>query len=88
MNQSTDHINKPIDVTTHPRSLSDLASFKEICESLGIALSTGHDWRNKKSPRYKQEFANLAIYLSPRCIRFSRKEVSNWAENHRSEVLS
>ncbi len=86
MNQSFDNLNKNSNVTTRSRSLSDLASFKEVCESLGIALSTGHDWRNKRSPRYKQEFANLAIYLSPRCIRFSRKEVSEWAVNHRSEV--
>lgn len=59
--------------------------FKDVCRLLGIAQSTGFDWRNPKSPRYKRDFP-IAVYLSKRCVRFRQVDIIRWAESHKMGV--
>lgn len=57
----------------------DLLTHKEMCHELGISTQTGYDWRNPKSPRYKEDLAKIAIYLSSRTVRFRRIDIQQFA---------
>ncbi len=59
-----------------------LISFREVCDCLSIKLSTGYDWRNPDSPRYKPDFPK-PFYLSSRSVRFSHEAIVNWAFNQK-----
>ena len=61
------------------KNSDDLLTHKEMCDELGISTQTGYDWRNPKSPRYKEDLAKIAIYLSSRTVRFRRIDIQQFA---------
>lgn len=63
----------------------ELMNTKEMCAYLRIGISTCHDWRSKKSKRYKPDFPK-AYYITPRCVRFIRQEVIDWALKQGKEL--
>ena len=78
LNSSIQSLTPPV-YQSSTKDPDDLLTHKEMCHELGISTQTGYDWRNPKSPRYKENLANIAIYLSSRTVRFRRNDVQQFA---------
>ena len=63
------------------KSLYDLVAHDGMCKMMGIQPSTGYDWLNPKSKRYKERLARLAIDLSEGTVRFRRGDILEYIES-------
>lgn len=51
-----------------------------VLERTGLARSTIHDWLNKNSPRYNQEFPKK-IKLGNHSVGWLENEINDWIES-------